>query len=71
MNTLFNTDNLFTLSGNQTYQQKEFIPPERKARLPLLILSADNQTIKEVTRASTDELYERKVFKKDWRGYGC
>lgn len=53
MDELFDTTKLFTLSGNQKYTWKEFNPPELKGRLIL----------KEISKPTTDELYERKSRK--------
>jgi hypothetical protein len=54
MDELFDTTKLFTLSGNQKYTWKEFKAPELKGRLIL----------KEISRPTTDELYERKQTKR-------
>jgi len=49
MTTLFDTSPLFTLSGDQPYRKKEFVPIPAKARLL------------DTKKADVDELYERMV----------
>ena len=65
MEELFNTNGMFTLSGNQAVKVREFKKPEKRAPLTYWVtVEGEAKTVTESIRVTTDQLYERKAFTK-------
>jgi len=61
-NTLFDTGQYFTLSGDQPCKIKHFQKPEPKAPLEYFVaVGEDRRTVRLTTQITVDELYEGKA----------
>jgi peptidoglycan hydrolase-like amidase len=64
-NTLFETGQYFTLSGDQGAKFKEFKKPEQRAPLTYWVQTGDGpKTVIESVRVTVDQLYEGKAILK-------